>query len=254
MIASTPATRTLRPDTLKTEDGKQIANAVTPFMREVGNLFDKGLTWGNMRCVERELTLTMPTLYTTATLTAPWVAETGYSVPGYTKDRDGIVRLRGACDSGTYSGTAIFTLPSTHWPLAAVSEPAIQDNATFTPSGRVNVSAAGVVTAPDIPAIQTGVSTLLSFDGITFQAADLDGQVFPSPFPMLMSVADLGASPRDVLATYCYDATSPSLIPWPMPQIAWGNTSYSGIPMVSVSQAWGLREGRRYIIGFKIFA
>jgi hypothetical protein len=251
--SSAPANRTLRPDNFKTEDGKATGKLVTPFMRDVGNLFEGGISWQNMRCVERELTFTMPSLFVTATLTAPWAAESGYSAPGYSKGADGVVRLRGACDGGTYSGTAIFTLPSAYWPVAAVSFPAVQNNATFTPTGQVDISAAGVVTAPDIPAMQTGVSTRLCFDGMTFDTTD-PNPVVVSPFPVFVNITDLGASAKDVLVTYCYDATSPSLVPWPSPRLAWGNSTYSGIPMVSVSQALGCIEGRRYRVGLKIFA
>lgn len=253
MTAYAPANRTLRPDNFKGEDGKTTGKLVTPFMRDVGNLFAGGISWVNMRCIERELTFTMPSYFATATLTAPWVAESGYSAPGYSKDADGIVRLRGACDGGTYSGTAIFTLPSSHWPPAAVSFPAVQDNATFTPTGRVNITAAGVVTAPDIPAMQTGASTFLSFDGMTFGTTDAS-PVTVAPFPVFLNITDLGAPAKDVIATYCYDSTSPSLVPWPMPRLAWGNSTYTGIPMVSISQALGFIEGRRYTVGLKIFA
>lgn len=250
--SNSPQQRTLRPDSFETDDGKTTGNLMSPFMRDVGNVVGGGIEWQNMRCVEREWTITMPSPWVTMTLANSWVAEATYSVPAYSKDGN-TVKLRGAADSGTFGALAITTLPSSCWPPAVKSVPAVQSNATFTPSGRIDISTAGVVTAPDIPSIQTGVATLLGFDGISFDTANATPLVI-APFPSLVSLGRLGSPARAVLVVSCYDVTDRSSEPWLLPQIAWESLVYSGVPMLSISQAVGLLEGRSYRVGLKIFA
>lgn len=250
--SNSPQQRTLRPDSFDTDDGKTTGNLMSPFMRDVGNVVGGGIEWQNMRCVEREWTITAPSPWVTMTLVNSWVAEAGYSVPAYSKQGN-VVRLRGACDSGTFGALAITTLPSSCWPPAAKTLPAIQSNATFTPSGRVDVSAAGVVTAPDIAGVQTGVAALLSLDGISFDTASATPLVI-APFPSMVSLGRLGSPAKAVLVVSCYDVTDRSSEPWLLPQIAWESTTYQGVPMLMIQQAVGFLEGRSYRVGLKIFA
>lgn len=222
-------------------------NQMGGFVRDVGNALN-ALTWANMPAVPKVLDVTTTARWTDATLENSWATATGYGDPGYRIDSDGVVHLRGAADSGTYGSSAIFTLPAGYRPADPVSFPAAQSNATFEPSGRVNISTAGVVTAPAITSIQTGTSTFLSFEGISFEAADPSTAEI-DPFPLYMRVDSVAEKIQSVLVTSCFDLTSGTPVPAALPGVAWSLATVNGVPAVRFASMPGLQPERRYKVG-----
>ena len=100
--------------------------------------------------------------WTNATLQNSWVAFGGaYATPGYRKDHQGKVYLRGLAKNGTvsaYPGTAIFTLPSGYRPPHR-KVLNVSSNGAW---GRIDVAANGVVS------LINGTNAWVSFDGLSF--------------------------------------------------------------------------------------
>lgn len=98
--------------------------------------------------------------WNTPTLLNSWVAYgSPYNPPGYWKDQNSVVHLRGQLRSGTM-GAAIFNLPLGYRPFAQETIP-IVSNGAF---GNVNITTSGDVQA------SAGSNAAFSLDGITFRA------------------------------------------------------------------------------------
>ncbi len=223
---------------------KTLVDDLNPFLTDTGNLLT-ALTFGNMPNVDKTLAITMPSVLVQPTLAGAWVAST--TVGSY--KANGRVWLQGKLTGGTYSDSvAVFNLPSDQWPDEVQYLTARQDS-LFTPSGAVNVGVDGKVLAPVILSVQSGTSTYLSLDGLSFPAADPTPSVQGSPFPFLISTNALGGPAKSLLVLSCQDVTSGSPVAAPYPGVAW-------VPVtggVQITQLAGLLPGRRYKVRFIVF-
>ncbi len=217
---------------------------LNPFLTDVGNLLT-ALTFGNMPNVDKTLAFTVPALLQEpAALAGAWTALT---TVGYYKDA-GRVWLQGILTGGTYGATPIFTLPAAYWPAETQTLSAAQSS-LFEPAGRIAVSVDGEVVAPTITAVQSGVSTYLSLDGLSFPSSDPSLVSPGSPFPFLISTNTLGGPAKSLLILSCQDVTSGSPVAAPYPGVAW-------VPVtggVQITQLVGLLPGRRYKVRFILF-
>lgn len=93
------------------------------------------------------------------TLAGTWVSYGAGNTPGYFKDADGLVHLRGLIKSGTINTTA-FTLPAGFRPSRTI----IRNTPSNSTSSRIDIRADGVV----IPV--TGSNLWVSLDNIVFTA------------------------------------------------------------------------------------
>lgn len=97
------------------------------------------------------------TSWTNATLTNSWVTFGGsYPTPGYRKDSNGIVHLRGVIKSGT-NGTSALTLPTGYRPAFKCSFPALNTNA----GSQVDVNTDGTV-------VVSGSTAYMGLDSVSF--------------------------------------------------------------------------------------
>lgn len=199
--------------------------------------------------VVRDIGYLVPPQWIDATLTNSWVAYNTATRPtlGFYKDEAGKVHLRGSVKSGTYGASAILTLPAGYRPPLAVSFPAIQTNATYEPVGRVDIATTGVVTAPDITSVQTGVSTLLDFGGGDVVSFDADN-LSPPFLSTALVLANLGLSAPATGCTpiACQDLTVGQAAP--LPRIAWQR----GQNAIVVTQLFGLLPNHSYSIRLEI--
>ncbi len=223
---------------------KALVDDLNPFLTDTGNLLT-ALTFGNMPNVDKTLAITVPArLVEPTSLAGAWSALTTI---GYYKDA-GRVWLQGILTGGTYGTSAIFTLPETYWPAEIQALSAAQSS-LFEPAGRVTVSTIGRVIAPTILSVQSGASTYLSLDGLSFPAADPSPVAPGSPFPFLISTNALGGPAKSLLVLSCQDVTSGSPVAAPYPGVAW-------VPVtggVQITQLAGLLPERRYKVRFIIF-
>ena len=93
------------------------------------------------------------------TLTNAWVSYGASNTPGYYKDDDGVVHLRGLLKSGTIA-SSMFTLPIGYRPAKNI----IRNTVSNAASGRLDITSAGLV----IP--QTGSNVWVSVDSVAFTA------------------------------------------------------------------------------------
>ncbi len=211
-------------------DPDQFATRLNGHLKDVGNSLAQIAPW-----VLRDVTVTIPEKWTDATLAHSWVLyDATYNTPGYRQDATGRVYLRGAAKSGTYGALSILTLPESMWPPLVVSFAVVQSNATYEPSGRLNISTAGVVTAPDITSVQTGVSTFLSLEGVSFDGSGI-GQSLAQTINV--DTRGLAGAPARVSVKKCYQVTT--TVPFAYPQIAWQSVGQT----VQITQVAGLPPG-----------
>lgn len=193
----------------------------------------------------REFTFTPPSRWVDATLVNSWVGDPSFATPGFWRDDEGVVYLRGNVSGGTY-GTTIFTLPAGFRPTAFRAFAVAQGCALYEPVGTLNITSAGVVSAPVVTSVQSGVSSYLSLDGVSFEGADA-GPVVNTGAPIVLSGLGFAHQASGVRVIACTDMSRGS--PAPLPAIAWTPTGRDGI---QVTQVFGLSPGHRYTVRLEI--
>ncbi len=226
------------------EAQSRLVNDLNPFLASINQALGGGLGFENLRQAVREITVTMPADATAPTLAGTWVAQT---TVGYVKDVNGIVRLSGVLTGGTYGTTAIFTLPSDFCPAEFKPFPVAQ-SALSEPQGLLQIFATGEVVAPVVTSVQSGTSTYLSLEGVSFQAADNSAGLPGAPFPITVSRGAL-AQVRSALVIDCYDWTSGSPVGAPYPSISWQPTAAG----ISLTRLVGLSPNRTYKLRLLLF-
>jgi hypothetical protein len=224
------------------KDPERLLRLLNDLQGQVGNAF--GILPAR---VTRDIGFLAPARWIDASLVNSWVSYgSGYATPGFAKNEEGRVRLRGAAKLGTYGSSAIFTLPEAFRPPRAVSFPAVQSNATYEPAGRINISAAGVVTAPDITMVQTGTSDFFSLEGVEFDADDLSPPKLSTP--IVLTNLGLSVPATRCIAVACVDQGSG--LPAPLPRIAWQRKQDA----IVITQLFGLLPTHSYAIRLEISA
>lgn len=244
----------MRPALLRSVPDDASASRLNPTLAQIANALNGGLSWANMQAQIVTFSVTMPAAYIAPTLTNGWAAAGSvgaltYSAPGYRKTADGTVRLCGAVKSGTFGSSPIFTLPQAYWPARDVSEIARQSNATQEPVGAIDISPAGLVTAPAIVSFQAGTANLLSLDGISFDAADPTPAPLGPPFPITLPVAVPGGIPRSVEVLFCTDQMASA--PATPPAVTWSAPTPT---LLQITNLAGLLPSRRYLIRLAVRA
>lgn len=230
-------------------DPEKLARLLGPFLTGATTAIG-----GLPQYVIRTLDVAMPDRWTQITLGSGWAkGAVGYANPAYWRDSQGVVHLRGVATSGTYSNSVpAATLPQSCWPAKASLHAVVQRNATFEPAGIVEIQADGDVMAPVVTSVQTGTSTFLSFDGISFDAADQRPQPPVAPFPILFPFG-LASTPKSVIPLSCIDTTdSPQLVA--CPGVRWDTALNGNTPMLRVLDLVGLMPTRRYRIRLLVCA
>lgn len=233
--------------TLPRATGRQNTSTISIDPRQVrdpdalADLFGDGFLWlrnsvGQIRSfVLRDIQTQIPDRWIAPTLENSWInADT--VEPSYWKDPSGWIHLRGSVSDGTYGASRILLLPVGYRPDHDVYCAAYQNNATYTGPGEVVIDTGGQVFAPDIPSIQTGVSTWLSLDNIAFEAQDMTVQSLSTS--VAVDTRGLAGPPSDVTVVDCWAATH-DLTAYPLPRIAW--QTFSG--QVYLTQVSGLPPG-----------
>ncbi len=217
---------------------RRLVDALNPFLKSTTAALGR-----NPQILVREFTVTMPSISVAATLGGLWVAQTPV---GCTKTGN-TVRLYGTATGGTYGTTALLNLPEAYAPdvlrLFTVAQSSL-----YQPAGQIQIFPSGAVVAPVITSVQSGVSTFLSLDGVSFDvgtAASAPG----APFPIALSTGDL-KSVQGVEVWACHDVTTGSPVPAPYPALAWEPTA-AGINLTNLV---GLVPGRRYTLRLVLFA
>lgn len=225
------------------KDPAQLARLLNDFQKDATN----GLAGVRVRAV-REVQWRCPQRWIEASLVNSWVAYSASNQTfGFWKDESGFVHLRGAVKSGTYGASAITTLPDGYRPALAIpGAGATQTNATYDGEGRIAISTAGVVTAPVVTNIQTGTSTFLSLENISFEAASTSPQLLGTP----ITLAELGLSTpaTGVAILACFDTTIAQAAS--APRVAW-QTTRTG---VQITQLFGLLPGHLYALRVEVTA
>lgn len=205
--------------------------------------------------IVRQVDLVAPERWITPTLLNSWVAFSSTDTAGYYKDAAGFVHLRGRVKSGNFSNTLpMFTLPAGYLPTNEVQLAVVQNNRP----GQIKVEAAGNV-LPALFYIYNGVSGLddaqgtnpaawVSLTGLRFESADPLPAAPVTPYPMVISCADLGKAPTEVVAVKCEDRTGGGLIAATCPTVRW-ERSPSGI---FVNEFVGLLPNRTYRVTLRI--
>lgn len=98
--------------------------------------------------------------WVTPTLAGTWVSYGAANTPGYFKDSEGVVHLRGLVKTGTIN-TTLFTLPAGYRPSRTIVRATVSNGSTL---GRLDIRADGVV----LPV--TGSNVWYSLDNVTFTA------------------------------------------------------------------------------------
>jgi hypothetical protein len=232
-----------------TGDVARVLSYLNPAMTDLNVALTGGLTFANMQAFATELSVAVPSPWTTATLASGWVKPNpAYATAGYYKDFDGTVRLRGVISGGTYSNsTPVFTLPASMAPASSRLFVVAQSSLTEGP-GLVEVRSDGGVYAPVVTSIQSGTSTFLSLDGIAFEAGSIAPPPLGSPFPLYVDTTTLPSGPLSVFAVACTDYSSGSAAPAPLPQVGWNADQLGGRNVVKVSYLAGLLPGRKYVV------
>jgi len=176
--------------------------------------------------------------------TGSWLKPSpSYNSVSYWKDIGGVVHLRGVLSGGTYSTTPIFTLPAGFRP-ASNNLFTVAQSSIYEGTGIVEVQADGDVIAPAITSVQTGVSTYLSLDGISFQADD------SSPLttaPLILSRLALGKPAAGCRVLSCRDLTAGAAAA--IPALAWEPVDQD---TVRINQIFGLTAGHKYSLTVEI--
>ncbi len=238
----------MKPALLRSVPDDAPASRLNPTLAQIANALNGGLSWANMQAQVVTFSVTMPAAYTAPTLANGWAAAGSvgaltYAAPGYRKTQDGRVLFCGAVKSGTFGSDPIFTLPRAYWPARTVSVIARQSNATAEPVGALDISPAGLVTAPAIVSVQTGAALFLSLENIAFDAADPTPVPLGAPFPLSVPVAVPGGLPRSVEVLSCTDQTGS--VPATPPAVTW---SAPAPTLLQITNLAGLLPGRRYLI------
>lgn len=224
-----------RPDA----DPEQNLRLVNDFQSQTAN----GLA-GIAPRVVRDLIYRAPERWIAPTLLNSWVNTGGsYATAGFWKDERGVVTLRGRVRLGTYGILPMFTLPDGFAPAATQTFPVTQSSIMEGP-GQLAIASDGSVTAPAIVSVQTGVSTYLSLDGVSFDAADLT----PPRLSSQPLIAGLGLPGKATSLTVqsCRDVTLGQ--PAPPPRIAWQPQGGG----VLLTQFFGLLPGHQYALRLEI--
>ncbi len=208
-----------------------------------------GLTWANMAAQVVERDFTMPSNVYTPTLAGLWLP---LATPEATKDSGGRVWLSGQATGGTYGTTPLFALPQEYRPAKVVSRTVAQSS-NMAPDGLVTINPDGSVVAPVVVAVQTGTSQGLSFDGISFLAADPTPVLPGVPFPLVVVPQGLQGPPRSVIPLSCLDITRNPVAVAP-PALAWDVSVVGGRPVFRVLNAVGCFPGRSYRLRFVVLA
>lgn len=246
MTARAPSLR--RVDEATLADPKRLAQLLTAFFTDTSNALGGALALGNMRVVLYTLDVTMPPRWTTPSLGSGWATfSILYNDAGYWKDADGRVYLRGGLAGGTYGSTPIFTLPEGYRPEEYVVLPAAQSS-VFAPAGQVEIRTNGDVIAAAITSVQSGTSTFLSLEGLSFDASDLSPPTLGTPFPLEVSAGGI-TGPLNLVVFGCEDWTGRAVQPAPYPRPAWGVSGN----VVRITDLVGLAPERRYKVKIAIF-
>jgi hypothetical protein len=227
---------------------RRLVNDLNPFLSSTSLALGGALTFDNMHAVVREFTVTAPALFTNVTtLGNLWTAL--YGPIGYAKSSDGMVTLRGVLTGGTYGSTAIFTLPAAYCPSVTNIFPVAQSS-LFEPAGVLQIFPTGEVVAPAVTSVQTGSSTYLSLDGVSFEASDNSA---PTPLSLNLTIGNLPQA-GNLTVLSCLDVTSGTPVAAPFPAVAWQPAFVSGSPVAQIRSLVGLGADRRYKIRVVIYA
>lgn len=227
-------------------DPARLARALSAFLDDTSRSLASGLSLSSFAALDNTITVTMPDRWLSVGSTGSWAKpSTAYYATGYWKDASGTVHLRGTLSNGTYGTTPIFTLPAGFRPAKNTLFSVAQSCPTYQGSGTVEVQSDGDVIAPAITSVQTGTSTYLSLDGISFEAADLSPQAAPAPFPILLSTAGLPAGNRVVAIASCVDLTGGDVAAT-VPAPRWDIAVVSGVPYARLLDLVGLQPARQY--------
>lgn len=223
---------------------KGFLDSLNPFLIDVGNTLRHGASFDNLNARVVTIDLTYPSRWTAPTLLNSWTNydTATYDAAGYYKGYDGRVWLRGVVSAGTYGTNPIFTLPTGYTPAYRQILAAVQSS-LFQPAGQVDVLANGNVIATDITSVQSGTSTLLSLDGLSFEASDQTAPTAGAPFPYFIdTTADIAGSAQAIVALACLDVTSGISVAAPAPRVSWQGTDGG----VSIADLPGLLPDRTY--------
>lgn len=231
------------------QEVSRVLDLLNPALTDLNIALTGGLTFENMQAFATDLNVAVPSVWTDATLSAGWTKPNPYYLTtGYAKDFDGTVRLRGVLSGGTYSNsTPIFTLPAALAP-AAYQLFVVAQSSVFEGPGTVEVRTDGGVYAPVVTSVQSGTSTYLSLDGISFRAGNTAPPPLASPFPLYVDASSLPAGPQSVFAVACTDYSSGSAAPAPLPAVGWESAQLGGKRVVKVSYLSGLSPERKYVV------
>lgn len=239
-------TRITREDMANPE---RAARALSPVLTDVAGALNSRLSLRNVPSLDKTIRVTMPERWLSpGVLSGGWVKPNpAYASVGYWKDASGRVYLRGVLSGGTYSNSEpIFTLPSGFAPAKYALFSAAQSS-VFEGAGVIEVRSDGGVYAPIVTSVQSGTSTYISLDGISFEAADLTPQDPGNPFPILLSTGGLPPGQRIVSVASCVDTTT-GVAGATLPSVRWDVATFSGVPYVRLLDLVGLQPSRAYEI------
>lgn len=237
-MANAPQLRRLRAGDYPPDVGR-LVDVLNPFLNDVAGALGGGLTDNNMQWVMREVGLTYPATVTAPTLASGWTASTTEPV-GYWREGS-TVFLRGSLSGGTYGSGALFTLPAGYLPAQA-GRFAVGQSSVYEGVGNVTISTAGAVVAPEITSVQSGASTYLRLDGISFAVGD-SSPVDPGvPFPLTATVP---FKPESVFVVGCWNAQGDAA---DLPGLRWTVVLSGGTYALSVRDFPGLTAGQKYTV------
>lgn len=227
-------------------DPKRAARALSPFLTDATAALNSRLSLKNFPCLDATVTVTMPERWLSPGPIGGWTKPNpAYASVGYWKDASGTVHLRGVLSGGTYSNVdPIFTLPTAFAPASYVLLSAAQSS-LFEPAGIIEVRTDGGIYAPVVTSVQSGTSTFISLDGLSFESADQSPQDPGNPFPILLNPSQLPPGNRVVSVLSCVDTTT-GVEAATVPAVRWDVQTYSGVPYVRILDFVGLLPSHTY--------
>ncbi len=235
-----PQSRRFDPRDYPAEQRKLVSD-LSPFVVDVGNFVSDEIKFR----ATRDVVLTTPPSAVPGDLATGWVESRAVS---YYRDR-GRVYLEGVLAGGTYGTDTIFTLPSGFCP-AQNQTIAVAQSSLFTPAGVVNIATTGEITAPTVLSVQSGVSTYLSLDGVSFPTSGASVST-GAPFPIAVNVP---FEPKQAWVTGCWDVRGD---PAPLPTLTWGavvraNGASGTTNTISVIALDGLEPVAQYTVRLSV--
>lgn len=219
---------------------QQLSDTLNPYLRDVQNGFQSRLTVDNLAAVVKQVTFVAPSMWVPLDLGGSvTVVEQPYAMRG----QDGLIRLKGVVVTGSSAyNTQLFSLPTGFAPAApGVAHTAPYISGTTVSFLRIRVLDDGLGYADPANTLNRHILT-----GALFAPAVDAPVVLPSPFPLLVDISALGATPRGVVVLDCENLTTNSPAGSLLPQITWDCAVVRGTSVVRISNATGLIENNSY--------